>query len=97
MHVQIEGGEGDGLALGHLRWGQLRLRRGGILGDRLGFESWGFGDGLAVFVDGAGEDDLALSLTLVRLIGWGRGGGLSFAGVEGQREQNQRKTGDESG
>ena len=53
----IEGGEGDGLALGVGGDGRgdrltARLRRGGT----------GGGGGLAVFVGGAGEDDLAVGL-----------------------------------
>ncbi len=58
-HVHIEVSEGHGLALGvfgHLRWGQLRLRRGDGRGCGSG--------GLAVLVGRARKDDLAAGLLL---------------------------------
>ena len=59
MHVHVEGGEGEGLAL---------VVGGGGRVDRLTGSDWlrrggaGGGGGLAVFVGGAGEDDLAVGL-----------------------------------
>ena len=59
MHVHVEGGEGDGLALGVSGDGRRdRLAtnfRGGT----------GGGCGLAVVVGGAGEDDLAVGLLVL--------------------------------
>ena len=50
MDVKVEGGEGDGLALG--------VFGGGGFGQFLGSGRRGLGGGLAVFVERAGEDDL---------------------------------------
>ena len=69
MHVHVEGGEGEGLALivccdGRVDGLTAGLRRGGA----------GGGGGLAGFIGGAGEDDLAVGLG--RLVGGRRGRGL---------------------
>ena len=53
VNVKIKSCEGDGLALGILRWGQLACDGGRRCSGA------GLRGGFAVFVGGAGEDDLA--------------------------------------
>jgi hypothetical protein len=75
MHVEVEGGKGDGLTLGVLRWGHYAFG-GGRRGGRAGL-----GGRLAVLIGGAGEDDLAL----VRLSLLGGRGRVSWGGLRGER------------
>ena len=86
MHVEVEGGEGDGLAFGVLRWGHLDFG-GGRCGGRAGLRGR-----LTVLIGGAGEDDLSLiGLGLLRRRG--RRGG--WGGLRGEGESCH--TGDSDG
>jgi len=72
VHIEVEGGEGDGLAVGVFGCWLFGHFDGG-----LGCDWANLCRGLAVFVGGAGEDDFASGRGALRLrVRWQRGSGI---------------------